>query len=112
CRVSIASSSETWPQNPPMAHAPKLISETFQPVRPSGRYFTFSAFRVLIYEAGKYKRTLPVSSRTSPACAGQQIFFIGCSHLIHHPFTPLSLESGHKSRFESEHRPCRLQEIL
>src|SRR5579872_176003 len=41
CSVFIASSSETCPQNPPIAHAPKLISETSQPVRPSARYFIF-----------------------------------------------------------------------
>jgi hypothetical protein len=27
------------PPAPPMAHAPKLMSDTLQPVRPSSRYF-------------------------------------------------------------------------
>ena len=31
------SASLTLPHAPPMAQAPKLISETFQPVRPSAR---------------------------------------------------------------------------
>src|ERR1019366_4141797 len=38
-RVVRASSSETCPQLPPIAQAPKLISETIQPVLPRGRYF-------------------------------------------------------------------------
>src|SRR5215471_345122 len=38
CNEASPSSSETFPHDPPMAHAPKLTSETFQPVRPSGRY--------------------------------------------------------------------------
>src|SRR5215469_7634403 len=33
------SASSTLPHAPPMAHAPKLISETFQGVLPSWRYF-------------------------------------------------------------------------
>jgi hypothetical protein len=32
------SASSTGPQVPPMAHAPKLTEETFQPVRPNSRY--------------------------------------------------------------------------
>ena len=39
CRAASDSLSSTLPHVPPMAHAPKLISETFQPVRPSSRYF-------------------------------------------------------------------------
>src|ERR1039458_3047890 len=31
--------SSTLPQVPPIAHAPKLMSETFQPVRPKSRSF-------------------------------------------------------------------------
>src|SRR4051812_43476232 len=38
CRARSESSSLTSPQAPPIAQAPKLISETFQPVRPSGLY--------------------------------------------------------------------------
>jgi len=30
--------SSTGPHVPPMAHAPKLMADTFQPVRPSSRY--------------------------------------------------------------------------
>src|SRR5581483_11740184 len=41
----IASWSETWPQKPPMAQAPKLISEMFQPVRPNDRYFMMSLLK-------------------------------------------------------------------
>src|SRR6476469_5195831 len=37
-RAAIDSASSTCPQAPPIAHAPKLISDTFQPVRPKSRY--------------------------------------------------------------------------
>jgi hypothetical protein len=36
--AAMASSSDAWPQEPPIALAPKLISGAFQPVRPSERY--------------------------------------------------------------------------
>src|ERR1017187_265908 len=39
CRAARASFSETCPQLPPIAQAPKLISEMVQPVLPRGRYF-------------------------------------------------------------------------
>src|SRR6184192_301764 len=38
------SSSRCVPQLPPMAHAPKPISETFQPRRPNVRYFMAANF--------------------------------------------------------------------
>src|ERR1035438_2789532 len=41
------SESSTGPQALPMAHAPKLISETFQGVRPSDRYFMNSLLRIV-----------------------------------------------------------------
>src|SRR5262245_45248622 len=37
-RAASDSWSLTLPHEPPIAHAPKLIVETFQPVRPSSRY--------------------------------------------------------------------------
>src|ERR1700760_4080205 len=39
--AAIDSLSSTGPHEPPIAQAPKLISETFQPVRPNGRYRIF-----------------------------------------------------------------------
>src|ERR1017187_6328176 len=39
CSAASDSESSTDPQELPMAHAPKLISETFQGVRASDRYF-------------------------------------------------------------------------
>src|SRR3954452_5478685 len=39
--AAIDSLSSTLPHDPPIAQAPKLISETFQPVRPNGRYCIF-----------------------------------------------------------------------
>src|ERR1700733_912928 len=44
--------SSTSPQVPPIAQAPKETSETFQPVRPSGRYFIFNSERCLSPFAG------------------------------------------------------------
>src|SRR5436309_1816159 len=38
CSVRIDSSSSTGPHDPPIAHAPKLIVDTSNPVRPSRRY--------------------------------------------------------------------------
>jgi hypothetical protein len=38
CSAAIDSASSTGPHVPPIAHAPKLTVETFQPVRPRGRY--------------------------------------------------------------------------
>src|SRR5580658_9855291 len=53
-RAPNASPSETSPQAPPMAHAPKLTSETFQPVRPRSRYFTLLSFvLVRIHDPGR-----------------------------------------------------------
>jgi hypothetical protein len=73
----MASSSETWPQNPPIAQAPKLISETFQPVRPNGRYFISLALPDMgCDETRKYKRLRKIDLRLEQAsCA--TIFFFG-----------------------------------
>ena len=46
--AAMDSSSLTAPQLPPMAHAPKLIGETFQPVRPNARFSIAAALCVLI----------------------------------------------------------------
>jgi hypothetical protein len=39
-----ASRSETSPQSAPIAHAPKPIGATFQPVRPNVRFSMMTAF--------------------------------------------------------------------
>src|SRR5262245_45827632 len=38
CSVRIDSWSSTAPHDPPIAHAPKLIVDTLNPVRPNARY--------------------------------------------------------------------------
>src|ERR1017187_6375455 len=47
CSAASDSESSTGPHALPMAHAPKLISETFQGVRPSDRYFMDSLLMML-----------------------------------------------------------------
>src|ERR1035438_2094096 len=47
CSAASDSESSTGPQALPMAHAPKLISETFQGVRPNDRYFMDSLLMML-----------------------------------------------------------------
>src|ERR1035441_5877994 len=42
CNAARDSVSSTLPHAPPIAHAPKLMSETFQPVRPKSREFISS----------------------------------------------------------------------
>src|SRR5579859_2216372 len=61
CKVFIASSSETLPQNPPIAHAPKLISDTSQPVRPSARYLMSLSLAKSIGKAKVYPSVSPLN---------------------------------------------------
>src|SRR4051812_18627672 len=66
CSVRIDSSSSTVPHEPPMAHAPKLIVETDNPVLPNARYcITQSCGRI----PTTMNRTFVVSLAVAAACA-------------------------------------------
>src|SRR3954453_14160467 len=77
CSAAMDSLSSTFPHETPIAQAPKLISETFQPVRPNGLYriilivtnraavFAFPSYRP-VNDTGPNQTRVKVRSQTAP----------------------------------------------
>src|SRR5580698_6475515 len=74
-RALFDSASSTSPHVPPIAHAPKLTVETFQPVRPSARYCI----------GGAYQASWPT---------GMRVLFVGGTGIISSACTKRAAEHG------------------